>query len=66
MLGLNLGHSPLYRHFYKCLNIEFYHFLLSSLPFPSHCLAHHKNAQWRIPKYTQQFYMCLHREEWQT
>ena len=23
MLVLNLGHSPLYRHFYKCLYIEF-------------------------------------------
>ena len=22
MLVLNLGHSPLYRHFYKCLYIE--------------------------------------------
>ena len=26
MLVLNLGHSPLYRHFYKCLCIEFYTF----------------------------------------
>ena len=23
MLVLNLGHCPLYRHFYKCLYIEF-------------------------------------------
>ena len=27
MLVLNLGHSPLYRHFYKCLYIEFDTFL---------------------------------------
>ena len=27
MLVLNLGHNPLYRHFYKCLYIEFYIFL---------------------------------------
>ena len=32
MLVLNLGHSPLYRHFYKCLYIEFY-------TFPRHDIA---------------------------
>ncbi len=26
LLALNLGHSPLYRHFCKCLYIEFYTF----------------------------------------
>ena len=32
MLVLNLGHSPLYRHFCKCLYIEFY-------TFPHHDIA---------------------------
>lgn len=27
-LVLNLGHTPLYRHFYKCLNIELLKILL--------------------------------------
>ena len=29
MLVLNLGHSPLYRHFYKCLYIEMLKILLA-------------------------------------
>lgn len=32
MLVLNFGHSPLYRHFCKCLYIEFY-------TFPRHDIA---------------------------
>jgi len=28
MLVLNLGHNPLYRHFYKCLYIELLKFYL--------------------------------------
>ena len=28
MLVLNLGHSPLYRHFYKCLYIELLDFVV--------------------------------------
>ena len=28
LLVLNLGHSPLYRHFYKCLYIEMLKILL--------------------------------------